>query len=87
MSKTSFATSDALTKKVWQEKLFRDVEKASYFSRFMGSTADSLVQTETSLEKSKGDRVTFGIRMRLSSPGVTSGQVLEGKIVAPLLLK
>lgn len=77
MAKTSFATGDALTKKVWEEKLFRDTLKEAYFSKFMGDTPDSLVQTQTQLEKSQGDRVTFGIRMRLTGAGVTSGQILE----------
>jgi N4-gp56 family major capsid protein len=79
MAKTSFATDNALVKKAWEEKLFRDTAKESYFSRFMGSTADSLVQVNTKLEKDKGDKVTFGIRMRLVGAGVTSGTILEGK--------
>lgn len=78
MAKTSFATGDALTKKVWEEKLFRDSLKESYFSKFMGDSSDSLVQTQSQLEKSQGDRVTFGLRMRLVGSGVVSGQILEG---------
>lgn len=78
MAKTTFSTSDALTKKVWEEKLFRDMVKESYFSRFMGSGPNSLVQTKTQLEKSQGDKVTFGIRMRLTGAGITSGSILEG---------
>lgn len=78
MAKTTFTTSDALTKKVWEEKLFRDARKESYFSRFMGSDSESLIQEQDALDKSQGDRVTFGIRMRLSGAGVTSGQILEG---------
>ncbi len=78
MAKTAFATSDALTKKLWEEQLFRDTLKESYFSRFMGKTADSLIQTKEALTKEKGDNITFGIRMRLSQPGVTSGATLEG---------
>lgn len=78
MAKTAFATSDALTKKLWEEQLFRDALKESYFTRFMGMTPDSLVYVKEDLVKSKGDEITFGIRMRLSGTGVTSGQVLEG---------
>lgn len=78
MAKTAFATNNALTKKAWEERLFRDTLKESYFSRFMGSSADSLVQTNEQLTKDKGDNVTFGIRMRLSGAGVNSGQTLEG---------
>ena len=78
MSKTNFATDNALTKKVWDENLFRDVQKESYFSKFHGKGSDSLVQEKTQLEKSQGDKITFGIRMRLSGAGVTGNTVLEG---------
>lgn len=78
MAKTAFATGNALTKKAWDEKLFRDTAKESYFSRFMGSTADSIIQVNEELVGKAGDNVTFGIRMRLSGSGVTSGMALEG---------
>lgn len=78
MAKTTFSTSNALTKKVFDEKLFRDTVKASYFSRFMGDSAQALVHVKEQLTKQKGDNVTFGIRMRLAGSGVTSGQTLEG---------
>lgn len=78
MAKTSFSTSDALTKKLWEEKLYRDTVKASYFSKFMGESSDSLVQVTTKLDKGQGDQVYFGIRMRLSAPGVNENQTLEG---------
>lgn len=78
MAKTAFATSDAQVKKLWEEKLYRDAKKESYFSRFMGTGEDSIVQENTILTKSQGDQVYFNIVMRLSGTGVTSGQALEG---------
>jgi N4-gp56 family major capsid protein len=78
MAKTVFTSSNALTKKAWEEKLYRDTLKDSYFSRFMGEDAKSLVQVKTELTKTKGDNITFGIRMRLAGAGVTSGTILEG---------
>jgi len=54
MSKTAFSTSNALTKKLWQEKLFRDTVKESDFSKFMGDNMESLVYTKTDLEKGRG---------------------------------
>jgi N4-gp56 family major capsid protein len=78
VAKTSFATSDPLVKKVWEEKLFRDSVKEAYFSKFMGEGSMSLVQVKTQLEKGQGDKITFGIRMRLQGAGVTSGFILEG---------
>lgn len=78
MAKTAFETNDPLTKKVWEEKLFRDTVKESYFTKFFGETRDSLVQVNTQLEKQQGDQVTFGIRMRLQGDGVTDTTILEG---------
>jgi N4-gp56 family major capsid protein len=78
MAKTTFSTSNALTKKAWEEKLFRDTKKEAYFSRFMGMGSDSVVQVKNEFLKNKGDLITFGIRMRLAGSGVTSGQTLEG---------
>lgn len=77
--KSIFSTSNALTKKLWEERLFRDVEIESYFvSRFMSETDNNLVQVQTDLTKSQGDQVTFGIVPNLAGDGVTSGQILEG---------
>lgn len=79
MAQTAFSTSNALTKKAWEEKLFRDWPKDSYFGqRFMGKDSNSLIHVTDKVEKSKGDKVTFGIRMRLSGSGVTGATVLEG---------
>jgi N4-gp56 family major capsid protein len=78
MAKTAFSTSNDLTKKAWEEKLFRDSVKESYFSKFQGGGSDSVVQVKEQLSKDKGDKITFGLRMRLSGAGVTSGQILEG---------
>jgi len=78
MAKTTFATGNALTKKVYEEKLYRDTVKAAYFHRFMGESSDSVVSVKSNLEKQQGDRITFGLRMRLTGAGVTSGTTLEG---------
>jgi len=78
MAVTSFATDNALTKKVWEEGLFRDTVKETYFSRFMGKNSESLVHVKENLEKSQGDKITFGLRMRLTGSGVTGTATLEG---------
>ena len=78
MAQTSLATGDAEVKKVWDELLFRDSVKNSYFARFMGSSSDSLVHVKSQLEKGKGDRIRFALRERLTGNGRTEGQALEG---------
>lgn len=77
MARTSYATNNALTKKVWEEKLFRDTKVSSYFNRFFGGDS-SIVYEKTNLEKEKGDKITFGLRMRLTGAGVSGNQQLEG---------
>lgn len=79
MAKTSYGTSANETRKVWEEKLFRDSVKTSYFNRFMGEGQDKVVQVKTELEKSRGDSIRFGIRYRATGDGVEEGVTLEGK--------
>lgn len=81
MAKTGFATGDSLTKKHWEEQLFRDWTKEAYFSKFMGkgkAGRQSLIHVNDTFTKNKGDRVRFGIRMRLTGAGVGEGVTLEG---------
>lgn len=78
MAKFALDTNDALVKKAWDEKLYRDTIKDPYFSKFMGTGSDSLIQVKSQLDGKQGDRITFGLRVRLTGNGVTSGTVLEG---------
>lgn len=78
MAKTTFTTSDAITKKAFEEKLFRDAVKESYFSKFSGTGTDTIVTEKTQLLKDKGDEITIGLRMRLAGAGVDEGTLLEG---------
>ncbi len=82
MAVKSFGTSDGLTRKIWlanNEQLFRDAAKESYFlPRFGGDNKNSIIYEKKELLKGNGDRITFGIRMRLTGTGVGPGQTLEG---------
>ena len=79
MAKTAFATDSPEAVKLWSERMYRDTLKEAYFARFMGTTENSIVQRDTQMKKSAGDRVRFAIAMRLQGSGVKSGQTLEGK--------
>tara|TARA_R110000744_G_scaffold228_2_gene864 strand:- start:7822 stop:8853 length:1032 start_codon:yes stop_codon:yes gene_type:complete len=82
MSVTQFGTNNALTRKLWlaeNEQLFRDAAKESYFLPRFGSEGNgSIIYEKKDLVKGGGDKLTFGIRMRLSGAGVGAGQTLEG---------
>jgi N4-gp56 family major capsid protein len=86
MAESAWATGNALTVKKWagREKMYRDTVKESYFLSTFGSkpndkAANNVLQVNTDLEAVDGDKVTFGIRMRFTGAGVTSGTDLEGK--------
>jgi N4-gp56 family major capsid protein len=84
-SPTGFATDNALTKKLWSEKLYRDTLKDIFLTNMIGKGADSIIEMKSDLEKEKGDNVTFGLRMRMTDAGQsssTTGITLEGNEVA-----
>jgi len=74
MAKTAVATGDALTRKLWDRKLYLDIQKQSYFTKFESEDGDNVVHVKKDLEKEKGDAITFGIRMRLNKPFIVDGQ-------------
>lgn len=79
MAKTIVLTGNALTQKLWEKDLFEDAKKESYFyKRFFSGDGSSIIHEKTDLTKQKGDKITFGIRMRLTGDGVTEGETLEG---------
>ena len=49
----------------------------TYFGRFLGKSADSLIQWKDETAKSAGDRVRTTLRMQLSGPGVSGDNTLE----------
>lgn len=79
MAQTVVTNADGLTQKLYDEKLFRDTIKESFFNKFMGADANSIIHTKTQLEKQQGGNVTFGIRMRLSPDQFVVGEnAVEG---------
>ena len=76
---TSFATGDALTKKVWGAKVIVEAKKDIYFDAVTGENENNIIQTKMELTKEKGDRVTIPLRVRLTSEGTdTENADLEG---------
>jgi N4-gp56 family major capsid protein len=78
MALTTFDTNNALTKKVWEEKLFRETLPETYFNRFMGEGADNVVHVKTDLQKDQGDKITYGLIARLLGAGVQGDTQLKG---------
>lgn len=77
MADTNFASGDTLTAKVWSAKLFKESIKDTFFSKFTGTSDKSIIQTKNDLTVKAGDKITFGLRMRLTGRGVTGDGDLE----------
>lgn len=78
MAETTFGVNNALSNKLWAAKFLKEVEKKTYFGRFMGEDEDSVIQVRTETSQKPGDKVTIGLVASLSGDGVTEGGILEG---------
>lgn len=78
MATKTFGVNDALSNKLWSAKFAKEVEKKTYFGKFMGEGADNIVQVKTETSKAPGDKITCGLVMSLTGDGVTEGSALEG---------
>lgn len=78
MAATSYGVNDALTVKLWSKALSVEALKKTYIFKFIGKSADSLIQTKTETSKGAGDKVTYGLRMQASGDGVLGDGILEG---------
>ena len=78
MAKTSFATNDALTRKLWHKDLYNDTMKELFWYNLMGTDMESPVCVKEDLTKEQGDNITFGLVQRSDAPVKNSGEALEG---------
>jgi N4-gp56 family major capsid protein len=78
MAVTSYGVNDPLAVKLWSKKLSVEVLKATWLSKFMGPTSNSLIQIKDDTKKSAGDKITFGLRMQLTGAGTAGDGTLEG---------
>ena len=78
MSTTGYSTNHALTQKLWAKKLNVESLKEAYVSKFIGKGSSSLIQYREETSKSKGDKITIGLRMQLSGDGTRGDNPLAG---------
>ncbi len=78
MATTQYGTNHPLAVKLWSKRLFREALKETFISRFMGTSKDSLIYVKDETSKGAGDKITYGLRMQLSSAGVSGDGTLEG---------
>lgn len=77
MSTTFYGVNAPEAVKLWSRKLAHEVRKATYIDKFIGESADSLIQTKNDTKKGPGDRVTVTLRMLLTGDGVVGDSTLE----------
>ena len=78
MAATEFTSSNALTVHKWVRALAVEAAKAQYFAKFMGTGFDSLVRVLRDLQKNAGDKITYGLRMKLADDGIEGDNTIEG---------
>lgn len=78
MAVTSYGVNDALAVKLWAKKLSVEVLKETELATYMGESDNNLWQIKTETQKSAGDKVTHGLRMQLTGPGIQGDSTLEG---------
>jgi len=78
MSVRVYGINDPLTNKLYSKRLAVEAITGTYVQKFMGTSPFSLVQVRNETMKAAGDRITIGLRLKLSGGGVVGGNTLEG---------
>ena len=78
MGMTEFALGADLARQRWSTDLAYEAEVKQYFRKFMGKGHESMIMVKTELNKKAGEKITFGLRMKLSDDGIEGDNVIEG---------
>ena len=78
MAQTAYGVNDPLAVKLWSKKLAQEALYRTFANRFIGESADSVIQLKSETQKDAGDRITCGLRMLLQGDGVQGDGTLEG---------
>lgn len=78
MADTQMLSANRLTEEAWPDTFFQYTLENMWLSKFMGSSADNIIQIEKKLTKSPGDKVTMRLRVPLSAAGGYDDSDLEG---------
>ena len=78
MATTSYGVNDTLAVKLWSKSLSAAERDSLEIDPLMGEDVNSIIQIKTETAKGPGDKVTFGLRTRLTGDGKTENETLEG---------
>jgi len=78
MGATEFALGSALAVQRWSNSLAVEAEVQQYFRKFMGVGNKNCIMILKELEKKAGEKITFGLRMKLTGDGAEGDNPIEG---------
>jgi len=78
MADTEFALNDPLAVQRWSTSLAVEAAINQYFAKFIGAGDDALIKQQNELEKGAGEKITVGLRMKLSGDGAEGDADIEG---------
>ncbi len=78
MATTEFLTGNALTNHRWTTSLSVEAAVSQFLRKFMGSGFNKAIRVLKDLKKNAGDKITYGLRMKLSGDGVEGDLQIEG---------
>lgn len=78
MATTSFGVNDTLAVKLWSKQLTAAARDSLEIAPLMGEDEDSIIHVKSETKKGSGDKVTFGLRTRLTQDGKTENETAEG---------
>jgi N4-gp56 family major capsid protein len=76
MANTTINTN--LIPKLWASKIWKEGKKKSFFDKLTAKDGSNVIHVNTDLSKARGDKVNFGLLMRLSGAGVSGNTTLKG---------
>ncbi len=79
MSTTTFGVNDAMAVKLWSKSLTAAMRDSLDIAPLMGEDENSIIQVKTETKKGAGDKVTFGLRARMTGDGKTESETAEGQ--------
>jgi len=71
-------TISGLRQELWRKTLFKDVRDELYMQKFVKRSERAMIQELEDLSKEKGDKVNFGLGVKLSGDGTTGDNEQEG---------
>jgi N4-gp56 family major capsid protein len=78
MATTEIGVNHPLAQKLWAKRLFHEVIKEQWYSKFISEDGNNVFHLKGETQKSAGDRIRVGLRMLLTGAGIQGDDTLEG---------